>query len=281
MQAMLAQARKRLKSVTPKWARRRYRELEKAIWTFRWSLGQEVRTCQVGGTRIRIGVSSEMERFRANTYAVKEPETIEWLTRNVRRGDVFFDIGANVGLYALYAARLNPECTVYAFEPESQNYARLCANIVLNRLQNVIPCNAPLAERERLDYFYVRSWQAGSALHSFGQSLTTGRPVLRQAAISVSLDCLTGAHHIPQPNLIKLDVDGIEDQILAGATNVLKSPALRSILMEINIGSNSEKDAAIIAGLQAAGFRVAGKSDWINEQDGMTSQNFIFTRGRG
>ena len=273
------QIRAFLKAIAPPQARRQYRKLEKRLLNARWRLGRQIRTCSVAGIDIRIGVSSEMERFRCSTYAVKEPETIEWLAGSVRPEDVVFDIGANIGLYSLFAAKLNPLCTVYAFEPESQNYARLCNNIVLNRLENIIPCNAPIADREMLDYFLVGSLEAGSALHSFGKPLAASWPVLRQAAISVSLDRLVGAYNLPQPNLIKLDVDGIEDQILAGADEVLRSPALRSILIEINNDGDNGKRADIIARLQSAGLRIAVKSAWINEQHGVTSQNFIFIRG--
>src|SRR2546430_8849931 len=77
--------------------------------------------CEVSGIPIRLSLTSESEQYRAETYASKEPETIAWLTEELREGDVFFDVGANIGLYSLYAAKLRPSCRVYAFEPESHN----------------------------------------------------------------------------------------------------------------------------------------------------------------
>ena len=64
--------------------------------------------CKVDGLSIAIRISTPNEHHRADTYATKEPETIEWLRDNLRDGDVFYDVGANIGLYSLYAAKLQP-----------------------------------------------------------------------------------------------------------------------------------------------------------------------------
>jgi len=99
-------------------------------------------TCQVRGLAILLDVESEIEVFRAETYASKEPETLEWIERFFRSEDVIYDIGANVGLYSLFAAKhLNSRCKVYAFEPEALNYAKLNINIYINGLSGtIVPC---------------------------------------------------------------------------------------------------------------------------------------------
>lgn len=66
------------------------RKVEKRLLNARWSLGRQIRTCRMRGKEIRIGVSSGMERFRCNTYALKEPDTIERLAGTVRPRDVIF-----------------------------------------------------------------------------------------------------------------------------------------------------------------------------------------------
>ena len=134
----------------------------------RWSLGTEDRRCEVRGLSITVGVSSETERYRADTYADKEPETLDWLDKNLRDGDVLYDIGANIGVYSLYAAKRRPNCRVYAFEPAGQNFARLLRNISINRLDNVIPCNTPLSDEQSFALFFVSDLEAGSAFHNLG-----------------------------------------------------------------------------------------------------------------
>src|SRR6185503_18155200 len=68
--------------------------------------------------------------WRAQTFYTEEPATVAWLDR-LTPEDVYWDIGANVGLYAIYAAKFR-HCRTLAFEPESQNYALLVENIVMN-----------------------------------------------------------------------------------------------------------------------------------------------------
>lgn len=267
----------RIRRFVPVAVRQICRKCERGLHQMRWGLGRQIATCHVGGVTIKLGVSSEMELFRARTYSTKEPQTLQWIADNLRSLDVLFDIGANIGIYALFAAKLNSETAVYAFEPESQNYARFCNNIVLNCIQNIVPCCIPLTDTEKFDMFHVSTWEAGAALHSFG-GVTLSEARLRQGSLATSLDTLVFEYGVPKPNLIKLDVDGLEESILAGSRRVLKEPALRSLLVEVNTRGRHE-DSAVVRALLDAGFRIMAKSDWeFMYDDGATSRNIIFNR---
>ena len=116
---------------------------------------------------VRIRVTNEATaRLRVESVA-KEPWTVAWLERSVRPGDVVWDVGANVGVYALLAARLlGEEGEVVAVEPGYASFAALCDNVLLNGLEKrVMPLPLVLGESCRtatLDYSDLR---AGSALH--------------------------------------------------------------------------------------------------------------------
>lgn len=254
-------------------SRRVFRSLTRAL--------AKVRICQVRGVTIKVGVASEMEQFRVETYATKEPETLDWLEENLHDGDVFMDVGANIGLYTLYAAKLNPRCRVYAFEPESQNFSRLCWNLTLNGVTNVIPCNFPLSDREAFDVLYVGSLEPGSALHSLGQPSEfrdERAPVaLQQGVLSVTLDSLVRKHGLPEPALLKIDVDGIEEKILAGAAEALASSTLRTVLVEVTVGCEASSSWPERL-LGRFGFELVRKSDWTAELHGLRSQNHVFSR---
>src|SRR4051812_1691214 len=73
--------------------------------------------------------------WRVKSLDTKEPDTIAWLSR-MREGETLWDIGANMGQYALIAAKKG--LTVHAFEPESQNFALLARNIGVNSLGNMV-----------------------------------------------------------------------------------------------------------------------------------------------
>src|SRR6478735_744736 len=71
-------------------------------------------------------------KWRVDTFFEKEPSTVEWLA-SFAPSAVLVDIGANVGMYTVWAA-VTRGARVFAFEPEAQNYALLNRNIVLNDL---------------------------------------------------------------------------------------------------------------------------------------------------
>jgi len=245
-----------------------------------WSIGDEDRRCEVRGLSIVLGVSSETERYRADSYASKEPETLDWLDANLREGDVLYDVGANIGVYSLYAAKLRKNCRVYAFEPAAQNFARLMRNVKLNGLDNVIPCNMPLSDGQAFALFYVSDLEAGSALHNLGAesaSKLTAAPSMRQGALSVSADSLVADFGLPSPNLIKIDVDGLEDKIVAGALKILRAPSLRGVLVEASRGAGGTA-ASVEAALAAAGFKLAATGPVLTSENGNVDVNLIYSR---
>ncbi len=256
-------------------ARRLLTQTEDAYYRF---LSRTI-ICRVGDYSIRIGVSNGMEAYRARTYATKEPETLAWLREHLRDGDVFFDIGANIGLYSLYAATITPTCRVFAFEPESQNYARLCRNVVVNRLDNVVPCNVPVSNRECFDYFYVGEFRPGEALHGFGapnpHRSAPGPLALRQGSLGSSIDALVDRFHMPQPALVKIDVDGNEEEIVRGAAAVLQRSQTRSVLVEVTWQS---KRSAVEDMLEAWGFAARNRGRLFKTPDGQSAQNIVFVR---
>ena len=209
-------------------------------------------TCEVGGETILIDLDTEAEeegvrnheRWRAVTYTEKEPDTLAWIDTFFRPGDIIYDVGANIGQYALYAAlKLKKQVTVLAFEPEALNFAKLNKNIVLNDLVGtVIPYCLAITDRMVFHRFYVKTFAPGAALHALGRPITQGEkpfpPQNQQGILAVSLDDLTGRLSAPFPTHIKVDVDGIEDRIVTGADQTLSDPRLKSVLIEVFMHKN-------------------------------------------
>ena len=110
-------------------------------------------------------------------------------------------------------------------------------------------------------------------------SLRDGPPLLKTGAITVTIDVLVSSHGLPAPNLLKLDVDGNEEQILDGAAAMLASGSLRSILVEAT-WPDEHKSALSWAEskLGPYGYHLKGKSAWSIELIGQRSANFIFVR---
>ena len=244
--------------------------------------------CKVGEESILLDIDSEIqgdgernhELWRVETYATKEPDTIEWINLFFQQGDVIYDIGANIGQYSLYAAkRLKGNCKIFAFEPEALNYAKLNKNIVLNDLTESITayCLA-IADKMELDLFYVQRFKPGAALHSWKKPETQGEkpffPQNKQGMIAVSLDDLTDQFSLTFPNHIKIDVDGIEELIIDGARNTLLDRRLKSVLVEVFM--YKETASHIKDAFYKSGF-ILHNADLIDYKPGIV-QNLIFKR---
>ncbi len=245
-------------------------------------------TCDIGGESILLDLDEATdpdgarnhELWRAKTYGTKEPDTLAWIDTFFGEGDVVYDIGANIGQYSLYAAKkLGGRAEVLAFEPEALNYAKLNRNIVLNDLVGaVIPYALAVAGRTAFGPFFVKSFAPGAALHAWGQPITQSEVPFpsenQQGVLAVSLDDLTGRFSLPFPSHIKVDVDGIENQVVGGATQTLQDPRLKTVLIEIFIHgdvASQIKDAFL-----GSGF-VLHNADDIGDDSGVV-HNFIFTR---
>lgn len=184
----------------------------------------------------------------------KEPWTVEWLERELRAGDVLYDIGANIGVYALIAAKIAPEAAIVAFEPAYATFAELCENVRLNgAMSAVTPLPVVLGETTRVGSLAYRDTAAGAADHTLDQgSGSYVQPVLVHA-----LDDLVARYGLAAPTLVKLDVDGAEAEVLRGARDVLRSPQLRSLVVEVENANTDDVQRE----LAEAGFRLERRID--------------------
>jgi len=171
-------------------------------------------------------------QWRIDTLLTKEPDTIAWIN-TMKEGDVLFDVGANMGQYSLLAAKRGVK--VHAFEPESQNFALLCKNIAINKMdKKVTPWPLALTDRFGPDSFFVTQLTAGNSCNSFGESvnyhLEQKQFAFTQGCYGVRLDFI--ASELALPTHIKIDVDGFEHKVIKGAEVALG--VAKSVLIEIN-----------------------------------------------
>ncbi len=234
------------------------------------------------GTDLVFAVPNALCQYRADSFSTKEPETLEWIER-IPHGSVLWDIGANVGLYACYAAKARG-CRVFAFEPSVFNLELLARNIFLNGLtERVTIVPLPLAEELAVARLNMTSTDWGGALSTFGQSFGhDGEPIRKVfefPTVGLSMaDALT-LLKIPQPDYVKMDVDGIEHLILKGGMPIMQR--IKGALIEINDQFTAQaRDADQY--LQGAGLTLKEKrhADYFDAQEGPTRHTFnqIWTR---
>tara|TARA_B100000315_G_C14550487_1_gene575516 strand:- start:968 stop:1747 length:780 start_codon:yes stop_codon:yes gene_type:complete len=194
---------------------------------------------------VKDGYSISLEEYRCQTFFTKEPETIQWID-SFGDNETFFDIGANIGQYSIYSAIRNPSLQIYAFEPFRKNYQRICDNIKLNEVDNVIPFLMGLSNSNSVERFYVKDDRISSSGNQLGQSVDERGdhfvPIEVENIITFCVDDFIQLINLSSPNYIKIDVDGVEEKIVDGMNITLNNPELKSVLIEVNKATNVERE---------------------------------------
>jgi FkbM family methyltransferase len=218
---------------------------------------------------------------RAKSTMTKEPDTIRWIDE-FEPSDVFWDIGANVGVFGLYAARQRG-VRVLAFEPSADNYTVLCRNIEINAFEDqVTPYCVALAGGTKLGVLNSPSREMGASLHQFGQKGQTsrywdrGNTTSAQGVVGFSIDDFIGQFRPPFPTRLKIDVDGLEWPILQGARNTLCDRRLKSVMAELPLSDEDERNRAIRC-LSDAGLDLLSVGE-AQESGGERAANHFFSR---
>lgn len=186
--------------------------------------------------------TNSLEKWRAETFKIKEPETNEWIYKNINSESVFWDVGANIGLFSLFAATCNSFCKIFSFEPEAQNFACLIKNIYQNKFENISPlCIGLNNEKPKIMDLYISEFISGSASHNLGSpsAWSGNKSIFKQKVVAASPDCLVSEFKIPLPSMIKIDVDGLELEILEGASSILDN-SVKTILVEMDANDKAE-----------------------------------------
>ena len=218
----------------------------------------------------RLGIFPPLVRaFRKLSGARYEQRFDAALLGAIRSDDIVWDIGANEGLYTeKFSRRVEPSGHVVAFEPSPRNVEVLRARFTDST--RVTICPVALADQTGIATFYANGSSDG----------TTDSLVERTAgAVPHQVEIRTGDEFLPRfpPNVIKIDVEGFEPEVLRGLREVLVSPALRSVLIEVHFGILSDRGlpsgpAELTALLRTAGLAVSwvDSSHLIGERTGKT-----------
>lgn len=242
-----------------------------------------VRTVMARGVQIRFAVSNPRLGVWAEQFERIEPELLDAIDA-LPEGTVFYDLGASIGLFSLYAA-LKRRCPVVAFEPDAQNYATLELNHLLNRDRLAAPYLSfavAVSDQTGLGHMHARLYGAGEHTKVLDRARMQDTkedftPTHVQSVLTFPLDRLLAEFALPRPQFLKIDVDGAETQVLRGAAATLDDPDLRTVFIELSEHDGPPAEAAM---LEAHGFRVAAKVPVVRLSGGFYSDlyNWIFRR---
>jgi len=227
----------------------------------RWKLLKERRQFQdihlQPGVRMRLFLDSEVSY---GIYA-KNFEMRERLFHNafLRAGDIYLDVGANIGLFTLIAAhKVGNDGHVYAFEPTSISFQRLLTNIRLNQFSNVSPFQIALSDAPGQVSMQV-SLDGYDGRNSL-TSPTAGEKFIPEMVSALTLDQFIQDQHLAKKiTMIKIDVEGWETHVLTGGQGILSSAEAPILQIEFSeearasAGSTSEELYRMLTGL---GYRL-------------------------
>lgn len=221
--------------------------------TTRFAIAQTA-NINIRGTKVNFStLEFSWLKSRFEEIESLEPTTLTWIDK-ATPDSVLWDIGANIGSYAIYAA-LSKKIKVVAFEPSPFNIEFLARNIWLNNLEaqvTVVP-NALSSDATQAKLL-MKSIEWGNSGSSFGENYAEdGQPIeveFEYQTVGFSMDQAITWLGLPQPDYIKIDVDGIEGLILSGGTKVLSK--VESVLVEVpefDSGRQLVQSALMKAGL--------------------------------
>lgn len=154
----------------------------------------------------------------------REPETREWID-SIPAGSVLWDVGANVGSFSVYAAKLGLK--VIAVEPMPHNLLLLARNLAMNGVGDcctILPL--AMSNHDGPALMTLSSLDFGSAGHGFGTFDQFRQGTYRTAKLEfwltgVTVSTAVSEMGLPAPTHLKVDVDGIDDQVVFGVGDYL------------------------------------------------------------
>lgn len=169
-------------------------------------------------------------------------EEFSFLKQNLRKGDVFIDVGANIGFYTVFAARLvGKEGNVISFEPSKRDFELLQKNLAHNKFSNVVSFKIALSNYNGKGKFLISGGNA-TDVSTLSDSFYNDKvkvETIEDVEVK-TLDCIVDNYDIKKINIIKVDAEGHDLFVLEGARNSIRK--FKPIIL-VEVSSQNLKNA--------------------------------------
>lgn len=219
--------------------------LIKKIWTGIFlAVQNETYTATVRKVEAGFCINSYPE-YRRIDDLIGERLPIQRLLEDVNDGDIFYDIGANIGIYTCFIAASEFEVNTFAFEPHSDNIQRLSKNLKIN--SDRWQCyQVLLGNEDEMAPFHIASERPGESRHSISSADSQIFTMQRQ------IDTMVREENLPSPSILKIDVEGAELQVLEGSTETLEK--VRVVYCEVH--TDDQESLEVKQFLRDSGFQI-------------------------
>lgn len=151
-----------------------------------------------------------------------ETEHQDILRKNVKHGNIVYDIGAHTGFLTLFSSRLVGDSgRVFAFEPLPENYTLLKEHLKINGVRNVSSYQLAISNSNKTVFFTNNPNSFANTYIQSSPMMNIAIPIIEIQA--VALDVFIKGNNLPLPDLIKIDVEGAEYDVLQGAENSIRA----------------------------------------------------------
>jgi FkbM family methyltransferase len=186
------------------------------------------------------GEQAEVTRNQVAQGFFYEPDVSQLFERVIRPGDTVFDVGANIGLFSVYAAsKVGPSGRVVSFEPDVDNIAKLRANLALNQYRHVEVVEKPVSNHTDEIEFFINSDSNGGhaiwdpAMFPGNIRCQTNAPIVRRLR-ATTLDREMARLGGPVPKLIKVDTEGADQFVLEGGCQLFAERKVPFVVSELH-----------------------------------------------
>jgi FkbM family methyltransferase len=234
-------------------------------WGASWVKGQDATILRGAGNGLRFNVAGSHSAFILGTH---EPEVQEILTSVLRPGMTYYDVGANVGFFAVIAARLlGPSGHVICFDPLPDNARQIEYNARLNGFANILVRCQALGGSNRTDVFNTSNEPTWGMLSTVGKMPEQASGQIKVDVRTMDSLCVPGG--LPLPDVIQVDIEGAEAEFLEGAFETLS--ASRPVLLIELHGTN----LAVTSVLDRLGYVYSVLDSSISVQDVPYDANIV------
>ena len=186
-----------------------------------------------------------------------EPVQTALLSSQLKPGMTFIDVGANIGYYTVIASKIvGNSGRIHCFEPEPQNCRILAKNILENKLSNVYLHNVALSDSTGIVVLHTDSKNFGA--HSLCKANIFSNEGSELSVLATRLDDFVAANGISKVDMIKLDVQGAEAKVIAGAmrTLITQKPMLFLELWPYGIQKMGDDPTTMLQDLERMGYAI-------------------------
>ncbi|MBC8251296.1 MAG: FkbM family methyltransferase [Candidatus Nitrosopelagicus sp.] len=185
---------------------------------------------EIGNFQVYLGGKQARQYSVIDVEKEYNPLEMKIIKENVTSGDNVIDVGANIGIFTLsFSKSVSTYGKVFSFEPEPKNFEVLKKNISINNIENVILENLAVSNQKGVTKLFISENHGAHSIFNQTTHKTTGKTIDIK---TIRLDDYFEKKSIGKISFVKIDVEGVEYEVLKGMNDILEKNESIKLLIE-------------------------------------------------